>query len=68
MRKILKKFPATFEAPSPDELAALHAGSIVKSRTRLFEVKLPFPITVEHYAWFEDYPSAERDLHCGYHA
>lgn len=29
----------------------------VKSRTRLFEVKLPFPITVEHYAWFDDYSS-----------
>jgi len=40
----------------------------VKSRTRLFEVKLPFPITVEHYAWFEDYSVAERDLHRQYHA
>lgn len=40
----------------------------VKSRTRLFEVKLPFPITVEHYAWFEDYSFAERDLHRQYHA
>lgn len=40
----------------------------VKSRTRLFEVKLPFPITVEHYAWFEDYSFVERDLHQQYHA
>lgn len=40
----------------------------VKSRTRLFEVKLPFPITVEHYAWFDDYSFAERDLHRQYHA
>ena len=39
----------------------------VKSRTRLFEVKLPFPITVEHYAWFEDYSHAERSLHRKYH-
>ena len=35
----------------------------IKSRTRLFEVKLPFPITVEHYAWFEDYSQAERMFH-----
>ena len=40
----------------------------VKSRTRLFEVKLPFPITVEHYAWFDEYSFAERDLHRQYHA
>jgi hypothetical protein len=40
----------------------------VKSRLRLFEVKLPFPITVEHYAWFDDYSFAERDLHRQYHA
>jgi hypothetical protein len=40
----------------------------VKTRTRLFEVKLPFPITVEHYAWFDDYSFAERDLHRQYHA
>jgi len=40
----------------------------VKSRTRLFEVKLPFPISVEHYAWFDDYSYAERDLHKRYHA
>lgn len=35
----------------------------MKSRTRLFEVKLPFPISVEHYAWFENYSEAERSLH-----
>lgn len=40
----------------------------VRSRTRLFEVKLPFPITVEHYAWFDDYSRAERELHGYYHA
>jgi len=40
----------------------------VRNRTRLFEVKLPFPITVEHYAWFDDYSFAERELHQKYHA
>lgn len=40
----------------------------VKSRTKLFEVKLPFPITVEHYAWFDDYSMAERELHKKYHS
>lgn len=35
----------------------------MKSRTRLFEVKLPFPIEVEHFAWFENYSEAERSLH-----
>lgn len=35
----------------------------IKQRTRLFEVKLPFPITVEHYARFEDYSEAERFFH-----
>lgn len=35
----------------------------MKSRTRLFEVKLPFPIAVEHYAWFENYSEAERSMH-----
>lgn len=39
----------------------------VKNRTRLFEVKLPFPISVEHYAWFDDYSFAERDLHKKFH-
>lgn len=40
----------------------------LKNRTRLFEVKLPFPISIEHYAWFEDYSHAERSLHLHYHA
>lgn len=40
----------------------------MKSRTRLFEVKLPFPITVEHYAWFADYSTAEHELHRTFHA
>jgi hypothetical protein len=35
----------------------------MKSRTRLFEVKLPFPIKIEHYAWFENFSDAERSLH-----
>lgn len=35
----------------------------VKNRTKLFEVKLPFPIRVEHYAKFRDYTRAERSLH-----
>ena len=39
----------------------------LKDRTRLFSVKLPFPISIEHYAWFEDYSSAERDLHRMFH-
>jgi hypothetical protein len=40
----------------------------VKSRTRLFGVMLPFPITIEHYAWFDDYTRAERELHVKYDA
>lgn len=40
----------------------------MKSRTRLFEVKLPFSITVEHYAWFADYSAAEHELHRTFHA
>jgi hypothetical protein len=39
----------------------------VKSRTKLFEVKLPFPIRVEHYARFSDYTQAERSLHLHFH-
>lgn len=35
----------------------------IKTRTQLFSVKLPFPIKVLHYAWFEDYSYAERMLH-----
>lgn len=40
----------------------------LKNRTRLFEVKLPFPISVEHYAWFDDYSHAERSFHSLYQA
>jgi len=40
----------------------------LKARTRLFEVKLPFPISLEHYAWFDDYTRAERSLHITYQA
>ena len=39
----------------------------VQSRTKLFEVKLPFPIKVEHYARFDDYTQAERSLHLYFH-
>lgn len=35
----------------------------IKSRIRLFEVKLPFSIRLINYSWFEDYSKAERDLH-----
>lgn len=35
----------------------------MKTRTRLFEVKLPFQFTVEHFAYFENYTEAERSLH-----
>jgi len=35
----------------------------LRARSRLFEVKLPFAITLEHYAWFDDYTTAERDFH-----
>ena len=40
----------------------------VKSRTKLFEVKLPFPIRVEHFAKFSDYTQAERSLHLHFQA
>ena len=35
----------------------------IKSRTRLFEVKLPFPIRLINYSWFDNYSKAERDQH-----
>ncbi len=35
----------------------------MKSRTRLFEVKLPFRFSVEHFAHFDNYTEAERALH-----
>ena len=35
----------------------------VKNRSKLFEVKLPFPIRVESYAKFSDHTQAERSLH-----
>lgn len=40
----------------------------MKVRTRLFGVKLLFPISIEHYAWFEDYTYAERQFHEMFHA
>jgi hypothetical protein len=35
----------------------------LKDRTRLFEVKLPFPIEVVHSAYFDDYTAAEGYFH-----
>jgi hypothetical protein len=39
----------------------------LKQRTRLFEVKLPFKNSLEHYAWFDDYTHAERLFHLRFH-
>lgn len=39
----------------------------LKERTRLFEVKLPFPISVEMTGWFPDYSLAERRFHLKFH-
>jgi hypothetical protein len=35
----------------------------MKDRAQLFSVKLPFPIEVIHYAWFDDYSAAELHFH-----
>lgn len=35
----------------------------IKSRTSLFDVRLPFPIKLINYAWYENYTAAERALH-----
>lgn len=40
----------------------------MRDRTRLFSVKLPFPISIEHYAMFDDYSQAERNFHQIFHA
>lgn len=40
----------------------------VKQRTKLFSVKLPFDIRVEHYAKFSDYTQAEQTLHQHFHS
>lgn len=39
----------------------------LKQRTRLFEVKLPFENSLEHYAWLDDYTHAERTFHVRFH-
>jgi hypothetical protein len=39
----------------------------LKQRTKLFEVKLPFKNSLEHYAWFDDYTHAERSFHHRFH-
>ncbi len=39
----------------------------LRQRTRLFEVKLPFENSLEHYAWFDDYTHAERSFHVRFH-
>lgn len=35
----------------------------LKTRTQLFSVKLPFPIELVHYAWFDNYSEAETRFH-----
>lgn len=40
----------------------------IQNRLRLFSVKCPFPVSLEHYAWFEDCVGAERALHTRFHA
>lgn len=35
----------------------------IKTRTQMFSVKLPFPIELIHYAWFDNYSEAERRFH-----
>lgn len=35
----------------------------MKQRTQLFGVKLPFPIEIVAYGWFDDYSRAEADFH-----
>ncbi|GGB73446.1 GIY-YIG nuclease family protein [Shewanella inventionis] len=38
----------------------------IKNRTQLFSVKLPFSIMLIHYAEFEDYSLAERQMHLNF--
>lgn len=40
----------------------------IQNRLRLFSVKFPFSVNLEHYAWFEDCSGAERALHTRFHA
>ncbi len=35
----------------------------MKDRAQLFSVKLPFPIEIVHFSWFDDYSAAERHFH-----
>jgi hypothetical protein len=35
----------------------------IQSRINLFSVKLPFPIKLINYAWFDNYSAAEREFH-----
>lgn len=39
----------------------------MQNRIRLFDSKCPFPISLEHYAWFEDCSGAERALQTRFH-
>lgn len=63
--------PAASAAPTPGYVYLLKSpygykiGKTVniRSRTRLFEVKLPFKFTLEHHAFFDDYSAAESQLH-----
>lgn len=38
----------------------------MKQRSQLFSVKLPFPIEILRYGWFDDYSSTEAKLHREY--
>lgn len=38
----------------------------MKQRTQLFGVKLPFPIEIAGYGWFDDYSAAETEYHRRY--
>lgn len=63
--------PRSAAAAIPGYVYVLHSkygckiGKTVnlRDRTQLFGVKLPFPWTLYHYAWFEDYTDAERTFH-----
>lgn len=38
----------------------------MKQRSQLFSVKLPFPIEILRYGWFDDYSLAEAQFHREY--
>jgi hypothetical protein len=63
--------PRSPDSPTPGFVYVLRSGHgykigktiNLKARTQMFAVKLPFPTTLEHYAWFDDYSKAESDFH-----